>query len=115
MEVDNLLDLPWRWLFQTLLMALLAVRFFIASQRCHDKRMGWLLSASAAAGLAIAGLYNFVEEGATNAVLATAAVVFAATLLFAVRGAAHQRPHWSVRRPRRRRRACPRSVRGLGR
>lgn len=95
LNVIDSLGVPWGSLLATLVMALLALAFFAAAQHSSDKRMGWLLSASVAAGLTIADFYNLINAAAAAAVLVT----FIAVLLFVVRDATRLRP-------RRRRRPC---------
>ena len=51
---------PWSSLVTTLLLALAARAFFAAAQRSTDRRFAWLLSASIAAGLAIASIHNLI-------------------------------------------------------
>jgi hypothetical protein len=65
--VDVVEDLaaPWAWLIQTLVLVALALGFLVAARRSHDHRVGWLLSGSLAAGLALAAFYNLVGAAAT--------------------------------------------------
>jgi protein-S-isoprenylcysteine O-methyltransferase Ste14 len=82
-NVIDSLGVPWSSLVTALLLALLALVFFVAAQHSHDKRFSWLLSASVATGLAIAGCYNLINvaPAASAAVL----VPFIAILLLVVR------------------------------
>jgi hypothetical protein len=82
---------PWASIVQTLVLTVLALSFFVAAQRTHDHRAGWLLSGSVIAGLAIAAVYNAVDATATVALPAAGVLVGAVIALFVVRGA-RQRP-----------------------
>jgi hypothetical protein len=70
-ELVEGLPLPWAQLVVTLVLALQAVAFVAVAARSRTRRFAWLLSASAAAGLAIAAGYRFASTGplATNAVI----------------------------------------------
>jgi hypothetical protein len=57
------LGAPWAWLVQTLVLAPVALGLFVAAQRSHDHRLGWLLSGAVAAGLAITAFYNVLSGG----------------------------------------------------
>ncbi len=93
MEGSGGYDVAWGWLIASLLLALLALGFVVGAQRFHDKRVGWLLSASVAAGLAMAYLYNFIHATVTSAIPAAGFVVFIAILMCVVRGITqHGRP-----------------------
>ncbi len=98
--IDSL-GVPWDSLLTTLLMALLALAFFAAAQRSHDKRMGWLLSASVATGLTIAYFYTLINTAAAAAGAAAVLIAFIAVLPFVVRDPTRLRP-----RHRRQRRPC---------
>lgn len=78
--IDGVGD-PWRHLVEALLLALLALAFFAAAVRSCVRRLAWLLSASVAAGLAIAAGYSFVNTASTAAVAETGAVVLLGILL----------------------------------
>ena len=86
--VEDLGD-PWAGLVQTLVLALLAVGFFVAAARSHDHRLGWLLSGSVAAGLAITAFSNLID--AAPALPLAGVLVCIAILLFAARGAQRRR------------------------
>lgn len=94
MSVSDGTRAPWWWLVESQLLALLALGFFVAAQRAHDKLFGWLLSSCVALGLAIASLYNFIVAVDTFAASAAGVFVFVAIELFAVRRATqpHARP-----------------------
>jgi hypothetical protein len=79
------LGAPWAWLVQTLVLALLAVGFFVASRRSQDHRLGWLLSFSVAGGLAITAFSNVID--AAPALPLAGVLVCVAIALFAARGA----------------------------
>ena len=87
MTVNDGLHVPWYWLVESQLLSLLALGFFIAAHRAHDKFFGWLLSSCVAFGLAIAALYNFIAAVGTFAISAAAVVWFISVGLFAVRRA----------------------------
>lgn len=91
-DVVDGLDRPWRWLVEALLLALLALAFFVAAQRSRDQRFGWLLSSSVAAGLAIAASYNLLDAAAIPAVPAAGVVIIIAIMLFLTWGATRQPP-----------------------
>jgi ABC-type polysaccharide/polyol phosphate export permease len=80
--IDSL-GVPWSSLVTTLLLALLALAFFVAAHHSHDKRFGWLLSTSVATGLAIADYYNLINTAPAAA--AAVPVTFIAILLLVVR------------------------------
>jgi hypothetical protein len=80
-EIVDVFGGPWRHLVEALLLALLALVFFAAAARSCVRRFGWLLSANAAAGLAIAAGYSFVSTASTAAVAQTGAVVLLGILL----------------------------------
>jgi 4-amino-4-deoxy-L-arabinose transferase-like glycosyltransferase len=85
--VDLVEDLgaPWAWLVQTLVLTLVAVGCFVAAQRANDHRLGWMLSGSVAAGLALTAFSNLID--ATPALPLAGVLVCIATALFAARGA----------------------------
>jgi hypothetical protein len=83
------LGAPWAGLVQTLVLALLGVGFFVAARRSQDHRLGWLLSFSVAAGLAITAFSNVID--AAPALPLAGVLVCVAIALFAARGA--QRRH----------------------
>ena len=58
------LGAPWAGLVQTLVLALIALGFFVAARRSDDHRFGWLLSSCVALGLAIAA-FSTTIDGAT--------------------------------------------------
>jgi CHASE2 domain-containing sensor protein len=89
-DVVDGLDVPWRSLVETLLLALLAFGLFMAAQRSYDQRIGWLMAGSIAAGLAIGAFYNFINAGAIPLTPAAGFVVLIAILLFAICGATWQ-------------------------
>jgi len=91
MAVNDGLHVPWCWLVESQLLALLALGFFVAAQRAHDKFFGWLLSSCVALGLAVATLYNFIAAVGTFAIPAAGVVVFISIVLFAVRGTTQPR------------------------
>lgn len=80
-EIIDGLGGPWRDLIEALLLALLAVAFLAAAVGSPVHRFGWLMSASVAAGLAIAAGYSFVSTASTAAVEETGAVVLLGILL----------------------------------
>jgi len=82
-EVIDGLPLPWRQLIEVLLLALLALSFVAASTRSPARRFAWLVSASTAAGLAIAAGYRFAS---TAALAMTAAIALVVLLLIAAYG-----------------------------
>jgi hypothetical protein len=90
-EVIDGLGSPWRPLVDALLLALLALAFFAAATRSCDRRFGWLLSAAAAAGLAIAQGYGFVTAASTATVTATGVVVLLGILLMCAFGSGRAR------------------------
>jgi hypothetical protein len=92
--IDVVEDLgsPWTGLVQTLVLAALALAFFIAAQRSHDHRVGWLLSGSAALGLAITAFSNVIDATATRVLPLAGLLVCIAILPFVIPGA-QQRPH----------------------
>lgn len=92
MDVNDGLHFPWGWMVATLLLALVALGCFVTAQRSYDHRFGWLLSASVAAGLAIAHLYNFIAAAAAPAIPTAGLSVFIALLLFVARGTRRQYP-----------------------
>jgi CHASE2 domain-containing sensor protein len=69
---------------QALILALLAIGFFSVARRTSEMRLGWLISGSVAAGLAIAATINLIQAAVTPAVPAAGAVIFAAIMVFAV-------------------------------
>lgn len=79
---------PWRHLVETLLLGLLALAFVAAAARSCVRRFPWLLSASAASGLAIAASYSFVSTASTAEVVETGAVVLLGILLALACGSA---------------------------
>jgi peptidoglycan/LPS O-acetylase OafA/YrhL len=85
--VDLVEDLgaPWAWLVQTVVLALLALGFFVAARRSNDHRLGWMLSGSVAAGLAVTAFSNLTD--ATPALPLAGVLVCIAIALFAARGA----------------------------
>jgi hypothetical protein len=87
-EVVDGLPLPWRQLVEALLLALLAVSFVAAAARSPARRFAWLLSASTAAGLAIAAGYRFAS---TAPLAMTAAIALLVLLLIAAYGSLHVR------------------------
>ena len=91
-QVVEDLGAPWAWLVQALVLALLARSCFVAAQRSHDHRAGWLLSGSVAAGLAIAAFYDLVDAAATPVPPVAGLLVCIAILLVVVR-VRRQRPH----------------------
>jgi xanthosine utilization system XapX-like protein len=91
-DVVEDLGAPWAWLVQTLVLALLAVGFFVAAQRSHDHRVGWLLSSSVAAGLAVAAFYSLVDSAATPALPVAGLLVGIAIVLFVAHGVSRGRP-----------------------
>jgi len=82
----------WRWLVEMLLLALLALAFFVAARRSDDQRFAWLLSASVAAGLAIAAFYNLILATATPALPVAGVATFVAITLFLLRRGTRQPP-----------------------
>ena len=92
--VDVVEDLaaPWAWLVQALVLALLARSCLVAARHSHDHRVGWLLSGSVAAGLAIAAFYNLADAAATPVLPLAGLLVCIAILLVVVRSRQH-RPH----------------------
>jgi FtsH-binding integral membrane protein len=91
MDAVDLIQLPWAWLVTMLMLAALAVGFFVGARRAGEQRVGWLLSGSVAVGLAISALYNFVDAAVTPGIPAAGFVVCIAIVLFAAGGAAQQR------------------------
>ena len=83
-DVIDDLGVPWSPLATTLLPTALAVGFFAAAQRSHHKRFAWLLSASTAAGLAIANFSTLINSAL--AVSFAALVTVIAIVLRLVRG-----------------------------
>jgi hypothetical protein len=81
--VGDGLPRAWRLLVEALLLALLTLAFVAAAERSPARRFGWLLSASTAAGLAIAAGYRFAS---TAPPAATATVAVFALLLIAAYG-----------------------------
>jgi hypothetical protein len=79
-EVVDGLPLRWRQLVEALLLALLALAFVAVAVRSPARRFVWLLSASTAAGLAIAAGYRFAS---TAPLVTTAAIALLALLLIA--------------------------------
>jgi hypothetical protein len=57
-------DVPWGSLIAPLL-ALLTLALFFAAQHSHERRFSWLLSASVAAGLTIADVYDLSKTAPT--------------------------------------------------
>jgi Flp pilus assembly protein TadB len=88
--IDGLGD-PWSALITTLLMTQLALAFLGAARHTHHKRFSWLLSASAAAGLAIAECYNLVNTAPVA--WAVVVVTFIVVGLLVVRRRTHRRLH----------------------
>ena len=80
----------WRWVAQTLLLALLALAFLVAAQRSHDRRFAWLQSASVAAGLTIAAFYHLMLATATPALPVAGVATFVAITLFVLRSGTRQ-------------------------
>jgi hypothetical protein len=91
MAVNDGILVPWRWLVESQLLALLALGFFVAAQRVPDRWFGWLLSSCVALGLAIAAFYNFIATTSTNTLPAAGVVVFISIWLFVVRRVTHPR------------------------
>lgn len=91
MALNDGLPVPWRWLVESQLLALLALGFLVGAQRVPDKYFGWLLSSCVALGLAIAAFYNFITAAGARAIPAAGVVVFVSILLFAARRATHPR------------------------
>jgi hypothetical protein len=89
MAVNEGLHVPWRWLIESQLLALLALGFFAAAQRAPDKCFSWLLSSCVALGLALAAFYNFIATASTRAIPAAGIVVVIS--LFVARGAIRRR------------------------
>lgn len=91
---------PWGSLVAPLL-ALLTLALFFAAQHSHDKRFSWLLSASVAAGLTIADVYNLSKTAPT----AYVAVLVICIALLVVRLTRRPQPdgsrttHEALRRP----------------
>ena len=85
MAVSDGFHLPWYWLLESQLMALLALAFFIAAQHDCDKCFGWLLSSCVALGLAIAALYNFITAVDIVAISIAGVVWLISVGLFVVR------------------------------
>jgi len=81
------LDVPWSSVSATLLLTLLARAFFVAAQRSDDRRFSWLLSASVAAGFAMATVYDLVSAAPAT----WAAVLVACMALLVVRGLMRRR------------------------
>jgi hypothetical protein len=90
-DVVEDLGAPWAWLVQTLVLALLALGFFVAARRSHDHRVGWLLSSSVATGLAIAAFYSLVDTAAIPALPVAGLLVGIAIVLFVVHGVSRGR------------------------
>jgi len=90
-HVVHSIGFPWGRLVEALVLVLLALGFFVAAQRAEDRRVGWLLSGSVAAGLAIAAFYTFIDATVTTAVPAAGFVAFIAIVLFVVGGATRRR------------------------
>jgi hypothetical protein len=84
-EVIAGLGAAWRWLAQTLLLALLALGMVVAAQRSDDRRFAWLLSGGVAVGLAIAAFYNLIVALAAPALPVAGAAIFIAIVLFFLR------------------------------
>lgn len=79
---------PWRHLVEALLLGLLALAFLAAASRSCLRRFPWLLSASAASGLAIAAGYSFVSTASTTEVVETGAAGLLGILLALACGSA---------------------------
>lgn len=77
---------PWAGMVQALLLALLAVGFFVAAQHSGHHRLGWLLSGAVAVGLAIAAFSSAIDAAATPALPLAGAVVCTAIVVFVTRG-----------------------------
>lgn len=90
-EVVDGLEAPWRRLAEALVLTLLALAFLAAAARSADRRLGWLLSASATIGLALAAGYSFASTAGTAPVAATGAVVLLGIVLMAAYGRARAR------------------------
>jgi hypothetical protein len=78
---------PWAGMVQTLLLALLAVGFFVAAQHSADHRLGWLLSGAVAVGLAIAAFSSAIDAAAIPALPLAGAVVCLAIVVFVAHSA----------------------------
>jgi hypothetical protein len=87
-EVIDALGPPWGHLAETLILGLLALAFSAAAARSCALRFGWLLSATTAAGLAIAAAYAFVVTAGPAAVAGIGAVVLLGILVICARGCA---------------------------
>jgi hypothetical protein len=90
-EVIDGLGPLWGHLAEALILGLLALAFSAAAARSSALRFGWLLSATTAAGLAIAAAYGFVAMAGAAAVAATCAVVLLGILVICARGCARVR------------------------
>ena len=90
-DIIDGLHLPWRWLVAALLLALLALGFFVMARRSYGQSIGWLLSGCVAGGFATAALYNFVDAAVTPAFPGAGVVVLITILRFVLRGATQQR------------------------
>jgi hypothetical protein len=77
-EVVESLPLPWAQLVVTLVLALEALAFVAMAARSRARRFAWLLSASAAAGLAIAAGYRFASTGPLAVIVLLALSLIAA-------------------------------------
>jgi hypothetical protein len=92
MAVHDGLRAPWCWLIEAQLLSLVALGFFVAAHRFHEKRFSWLLSSSVAVGFAIAAFYNFVAATGARAIPAAGVgIMFIAIMLFAGRAASQPR------------------------
>jgi hypothetical protein len=80
-----------RWLLESVLLAVLAIRF-LAAARCAGNRFGWLLSGSVAAGLAIAATCNLIGATTTPALPVAGVVIFIAAMLLFARAVTRQPP-----------------------
>lgn len=87
-EIVNAVGHPWDWLVKTLVLAVLALGFLAVAQRSRGHRYGWLLSGAAAAGLALASLYDFTAAAVTPGAGATALLACIVLLLATTRGRA---------------------------
>lgn len=85
------LDVRWSSVSGTLLLVLLARAFFLAAQRSPDRRFSWLLSASVAAGFAMATVYDLVRSAPATC----AAVLVACTVSLVVRVLRRRQARWS--------------------
>ena len=91
MAVGDGLHVPWYWLVESQVMALLAVAFFVAAQHARARFFGWLLSSCVALGFAIAALYNFIASVGTVAISVAGVAWFISIGLLVVRQATQPR------------------------